>query len=400
MSETLYKNHAIHTTIAQILGMQGDEELFKVPTPLNDDQRWQLERAFEIARIVQGYLDQTPSTLVPMSCLANLQAGVAAVLSGLSSFRAEKNPTYLATLSQRVDELIPHLSRFAVKGKVLSPGKIGEIVDDLRARSHDAVKAVTKEKEALEQKIASLVAVIATQEAKVSELSLAVEAHKKEAVAVTAEVKGEYATTEKELRAEFDAAILKMKSEYEEFSNKTKTAAEAHLTELNSKETKAKTILSLIGNDAISGQYRATATKESEAANRWRSGTIAFFVVGVLIALSAFIQHFMNPATPENFWTFAMRFVTAIAITLPAFYTARESARHRTNADRARTRDLELATLDPFIERLGNKDEIKAKLVERYFGNDIEAHEIKQPIDTKGATELVKVIMDGIAKIR
>lgn len=380
--------------------MQGDEELFKVPTPLNDDQRWQLERAFEIARIVQGYLDQTPSTLVSMSYLANLQAGVAAVLSGLSSFRAEKNPTYLATLSQRVDELIPHLSGFAMKGKVLSNGKIGEIIDDLRARSHDAVKAITKEKEALEQKIAGLVALVSTQEAKVSELADTVEAHKKEAIAVKAEVKGEYATTETELRAEFTAAILKMKSEYEEFSNKTKTAAEAHLSELNSKETKAKTILNLIGNDATSGQYRTTATKESEAANRWRWGTIAFFVVGVLIALSAFIQHFMNPATPENFWTFAMRFVTAIAITLPAFYTARESARHRTNADRARTRDIELATLDPFIELLGNKDEIKAKLVERYFGNDVEAHEIKQPIDTKGATELAKVIMDGIAKIR
>ena len=52
MSETLYKNHAINTTIAQILGMQCDEELLNVPTALNDDQRWQFERAFEIARIV------------------------------------------------------------------------------------------------------------------------------------------------------------------------------------------------------------------------------------------------------------------------------------------------------------------------------------------------------------
>ena len=93
---------------------------------------------------------------------------------------------------------------------------------------------------------ASLVAVIAVQETKVSELSLAVEAHKKEAVAVKEEVKGEYATTEKELRAEFDAGILKMKGEYEEFSNKTKTAATEHLKELNSKEEQAKTILSLI----------------------------------------------------------------------------------------------------------------------------------------------------------
>lgn len=399
MSETLYKNHAIHTTLMQLLGMQNDEELFKVPSPLNDEQRWQLERAFEIARVVQGYLDQTPSTLVSMPYLANLQNGMSAVLSGLSSFRSEKNPTYLATLSQRIDELIPHLSAFAMKGKTPSNWKIGEIVDGLRTQSHDAVKALTKEKEALEQKIAGLVALVSTQETKVTELADAVEAHKKEAIAVKAEVQGEYATTETALRAEFAAAILKMKGEYEEFSNKTKTTAEAHLTELNSKETEAKNILNLIGNDAISGQYRATATKESEAADRWRQGTIAFFVVGVLIALSAFILHLMNPA-PENFWTFAMRFVTAIAITLPAFYTARESARHRTNADRARTRDIELATLDPFIGLLENKDEIKAKLVERYFGNDVEAHEIKQPIDTKGATELVKVIMDGIAKIR
>jgi hypothetical protein len=32
MSETLSKKHAIHTTIAQILGMQSDEELLNVPT--------------------------------------------------------------------------------------------------------------------------------------------------------------------------------------------------------------------------------------------------------------------------------------------------------------------------------------------------------------------------------
>jgi hypothetical protein len=401
MSETLYKNHAIHTTVTQVLGMQSDDELFKVPSPLNDEQRWQLERAFEIAKIVQGYLDQTPSTLVSMPYLANLQSGMSAVLSGLSSFRSEKNPTYLATLSQRIDELIPHLSAFAMKGKTPSNGKIGEIVDGLRTQSHDAVKALTKEKETLEQKIASLVADITTQEAKVSELALAVEAHKKEIVAVKAEVQGEYATTETALRAEFATAILKMKGEYEEFSKKTKTAAEAHLTELNSKEEQAKKILELIGSDAIAGNYRNTAVKESEAADRWRIGTIAFFGIGVLVALTAFGMHFFHPATLDNFWAFAMRFVTAIAIATPAFYTARESARHRTNADRARQRDIELASLNPFIELLSQeqKDEIRMKLVERYFGSDIEPHEIKQPLNVKEIIELVKATSDGIAKV-
>ena len=92
-----------------------------------------------------------------------------------------------------------------------------------------------------------------------------------------------------------------------------------------------------------------------------------------------------------------MRFVTAVAIALPAFYTSRESARHRTNSDRARQKELELTSLGPFIEFLPQeaKDTIRQKLTERYFGNDIDAHEIKLPVDLG---TLVKDLTGIIAK--
>lgn len=83
-----------------------------------------------------------------------------------------------------------------------------------------------------------------------------------------------------------------------------------------------------------------------------------------------------------------------MAVALPALYTARESARHRTNADRARQRELELTTLGPFIELLPNdkKAEIRDRLTDRYFGGEVEPHEVHSPIDPERITKLVEAI--------
>jgi len=83
----------------------------------------------------------------------------------------------------------------------------------------------------------------------------------------------------------------------------------------------------------------------------------------------------------------AVRLLYALAIAAPAFYTARESARHRTNADRARQTELELASLGPFIELMKeqDKEEIRKSLIPTYFGRPVDAHEIKTVLD--GATK-------------
>ena len=403
MSDANYKVHPIRSTIEQIFALDGDEELFNVPTPLSEEQQWQLDRVFEVARVIEGYLDQTPSTLVSMPYLSNVQVGMNEVLTQISGFRANKNVGHLANASDQIDRsVLPHMQNaFGVAPKVSASGKLGEIIDDTRSRSQNAIMALEKEKEALGQQIVALTAQVTAQDLRLSELTLAVETQKKEAVAVTAVVTGEYAKTDQELRALFKTSAEAMASEYKDFQKVTLVAAETHLQVLADKESEAKKIVQVVGNIGVTGNYQKIAQLESAVADNWRYATIGFFGTGVALAIIAFVVHLLQGSNPENGWTFAMRFVTAIAIAAPAFYTARESARHRTNADRARQRELELASLGPFIEMMppDQKDSIRSKLVERYFGSPVESHDAKQPFDTKDAIELVKVTMDGAVKI-
>jgi hypothetical protein len=388
MSDTIYKNHAIHNTVKQILSLQEDEELSRISTLLNDDQKWQLERMFEIARVVEGYLDQTPSTLILFSALDTVQSGLSAVLREVSDFRTDKNVSHLTAINNSIDQsIIPYLNAFAIKGKALSPTKIAALTDDLRARSHEAIKALTIEKEALEQRIASLNTLITAQETQIGELSVAVAAQKKEAVAVTAVVEGQYAKTEKELRAEFDAALLKMKGEYKEFSDNTTTKADAHLEVLNSKEEKAKELVQIIGNIGVTGNYQKSAEKEGDAANFWRGVTVVVFIIAIVVGIWTLYEYGEKPSLEVAL----IRMLFAVVITFGAVYTGRESARHRTNSDNAKRVELELASLGPYLDTLpkDKQDELKEKLAPRYFGNVGAPHEVKSLVD----------MSDGVAKV-
>ena len=72
-------------------------------------------------------------------------------------------------------------------------------------------------------------------------------------------------------------------------------------------------------------------------------------------------------------WTKSLiRLIAAAALSYPATYAARESSKHRRLETINRNAELELASINPFIEILpeAKKQAIKEKLVEKYFGND------------------------------
>lgn len=83
------------------------------------------------------------------------------------------------------------------------------------------------------------------------------------------------------------------------------------------------------------------------------------------MAAATFYKFYHEPVSSTNTFAIAVRLLYALAIAAPAFYTARESARHRTNADRARQTELELASLGPFIELMEDKvkEEIRKSLI-------------------------------------
>ena len=84
-------------------------------------------------------------------------------------------------------------------------------------------------------------------------------------------------------------------------------------------------------------------------------------------------------------WTKSIiRIVAAAALSYPATYAANESSKHRKQENYNRKIELELASINPFIEILAEtkKQEIKEKLVEKYFGNINNIYDSKSIDDT------------------
>lgn len=406
MSDTAYKDHPIHAALKQLLDLQQDEELAKARLALSEDQEWQIDRVFEIARVVESYLANTPSTLTSMSSLNNINSYLQQAFAELSNYRSNKNAGHVTNANTHIESIIPQLSGFAGPSIGLTEEGIGRIVGDLRARSTSAVKALTRMKDALAGEVDALKILVAAQEQKIGELTAGVEVQKKEAVAVTAEVRAAYSKTETELRSSFGEAIDTMKTGYSSLETTTKTAANNTLAELKRKEEEARKIVQVVGNIGVTGNYQNTAKTEADTANNMRTLTLVFFAAGVFIAVIVLVAHLFPGMSPIKVaeggpWELALRLLTALAIATPALYTARESARHRTNSDRAKQRELELASLGPFIELLpqAKKDEIVEKLTDRYFGSEVESHEVKPIFDPKDAFDLAKKAIDGLVKV-
>lgn len=411
MSDSAHKAHAIHTTVRQLLDLQDDTELITALSLLSDDQRWKVDRVFEVTRTVDNRLANTPATLTSSASLNSINNLLQQAFAELSNFRKNKNPGHISNADSHAEGVIPQLAGFAALPLQSGDDGLAQLISDLRARASGVAKAISEEKVALSKQVGELSSRVDAQAEKIDELSALIEAQKKEAVAVSAEVKSEYNKTESELRSEFEESLRAMKEEFGTLKSTTQESAELSLAELKRHENEAKQIVQVVGNVGVTGNYQKIALSEGRAANNWRLVTIVFFGLGIALAVIVLLSHlfpevkiaFLTYLFPEarierqpaSGWELIMRLLTAVAVTTPAFYTARESARHRTNSDRARQKELELASLGPFIELLPQekKNEIVEKMTGRYFGHDIAPHEIKTAVDTNElATALKKAI--------
>jgi hypothetical protein len=138
---------------------------------------------------------------------------------------------------------------------------------------------------------------------------------------------------------------------------------------LETKHSEAKKLVSLIGNVGVTGNYQNIANSHKKSANFWRVMAIVFMSIFSILLVWTIID-----LSSEGFnWTKSLiRLIAAAALSYPATYAARESSKHRKLETINRNAELELASINPFIEGLADdkKQMIKEKLVEKYFGNN------------------------------
>lgn len=195
-------------------------------------------------------------------------------------------------------------------------------------------------------------------------------------------------------RDEFDEEKNRLSQEVESLKESIDNGTDDLVKKLEEKLEEAKKIVGVVSDKAVTGNYQNVANDNKTKANIFR-----WIAILLMLALSGLLIYTIWDISGDTFdWTKSLvRILAAAALSYPATYAARESSKHRKLENLNRKAELELAAINPFIELLPEqkKQEIKEKLVEKYFGNN---QNIISDLDEKGDENISIGTIERIVK--
>jgi len=384
-------------TLAQLLQLQA-EPSFNEPTVASNDQfALARDKVFAQAQVIRSLMETTPATLVSSHALAQLNKHVQAALNEMNAFVANKNTGHITNAASQFEQnVLPLLWGFAPGLRSSESDDLPQIIEGLGRSASETVRQLAQERDKIAARVQEAETLATDLKSRLEAMADSAARERAEAAAAVAKLEQAFASKETERAASFDAALNKVRTDYSALEQSTKGEATALLSGLEELKSNAAKIVQVVGNIGVTGNYQRIANDEASKADFWRWATVLFLAGGVTLAGATFYRFWGEPITPESIWAIAVRLLYAIAITAPAWYTARESARHRTNSDRARQTELELASLGPFIELLPpeKKIAIREEMTKLYFGREVDSHTARAPLDA----ETVKDIAIELAK--
>lgn len=401
MTFSAYKDHPVRALVGQLLDFQGRDEFADPVVADNETAAFARDKVFAIAKLVSSLLEQTPATLASSAALSNLQANLQAPVSELSAYVSNKNVGHITNAAAQCEQsVLPLLWGLPQQIASLTEPSFAALVQKQAEVSLQTVHLLVEQRDSLSSSLKEVETRAEVLSGRLDILQEATVRDRAEAAAAVANLQKAFAEKEIERVAAFDATTLGFKQDYEALRMNLSSKADDALNDLEEQRGKAARIVQVVGNIGVTGNYQQIANSEGTQANFWRWATVAIFGVGISVAAATFVKFWNEPFSTENTWSVVVRLLYAIAITAPAWYTARESARHRTNSDRARQTELELASIGPFIELMpeDKKIAIRETLTKNYFGKPIDAHDIQPPMDMASMKDFVVELVKAIKR--
>lgn len=392
MTVKAYKEHPVRETLDRIRSMQTATEMTAPDIASNENYSFARDKIFAITRALWSLLEQTPATLVNNSGLSQLHSNLQNPLSELTQFLSDKNAGHLQNAASQMEQnILPLFSIFGANAKTLNKVEAAQLIESVQLSASQSINQLASERDKLNSDLGVLRDEVKKQQERIESLVETVSRERSEAAATVSNLERQYAEKEIERNALFEKLLSDLSNKYSKSQLDTNENANSLIENLTKLRDDASKIVQVVGNIGVTGNYQQIAETEAKQANFWRWTTVVFFACGVGIAIATFVKFYHSTIDASNVWTIAIRLLYAIAITAPAWYTARESARHRSNSDRAKQTELELASIGPFIELMpeDKKIEIREKLAQSYFGRDVSPHTVKNPVDITQIKDLV-----------
>lgn len=396
---SILTDHPINAVINNLLAFADDERLPKLEAALPPELRPGVGRVFNFARLTRDLLQKSAPEEVSLTGLNGVNSNLQQVYSEFSAFLAAGNQANLTNALSSLDNAA-NIFAWAFYDRPVKGAKPQfESVESVRKAAEKAIASIETRAGELNSSIANSATRLQSQDERIAELTSVVDQMRSTASAAVAGIQQQFNENLSAYRAEIDDLKSKFRATQQEFSAEATHDAEKLITELEAQRNKAAQIVQIVGNIGVTGNYQNRAAQEQWQANFWRWITLILFAAGVALVTVNLILNFKGRI---DLTALIARFAIAVTIALPALYTARESARHRTNADRAKQTELELASLGPFLETLPvqQRQEIIAELAKSYFGREVEAHEVHAPISIDEIQKTIAATTDLVSKVK
>jgi hypothetical protein len=392
-------DHPINGVITNLLAFAEDERIAKVEPGLPVELQAGLGRVFNFARLLRDLLERSAPEEVSLGGLNAVNSNLQQVYSEFSAFVGSGNQANLANALANLDNATNVFVWTFFNRPVKGAKPQFEAVESVRGAAEKAIASISARGEQFQRAVAATGAQLQGQNERIDQLNATLEEVRSGSTAAIASIQQQFSENLSAYRTEFDDLKTKFRSTQQEFSAEATQKAKDLIRELESQRDQAAKIVQVVGNIGVTGNYQKRAADEQTQANLWRGITLALFGSGVLLVTVNLILNFTGHV---DLPTLIARFAIAVTVAIPALYTARESARHRTNADRAKQTELELASLSPFLEGLDatKRKEIIASLATSYFGQHVETHEVKAPVSLDEIQKTIASASEFVGKVK
>ncbi|MFF9262693.1 MULTISPECIES: AAA family ATPase [Streptomyces] len=392
--EKQYKTHSVWTLAQDIQDLLSSSAERVTP-----DERDYFDR-LKMAMAYICEMGQEPVLIIPMTALNNLHQNLAQIQSNITTWNNGGGSNYLTSAAEgyldTVFDIIrtwpPSKDRYARGLRAAATefvadaqsamdsirDRVGELQRNIEETTNNTYNDFSRLLENAREQIDVNQEEVAQLRTDVSNMSVTVTAQAQrldQAINAyqTSYSEAEASRTESHQRAlekladETVSAAERARTQSDDLLTAQKESGQKILEEMAALNEQTVQLVNAIGLTGTATEYGRYAEQERKSANTWRLGAVSAFACSFLLFLATLLVSHIDEKTPWQ--VIAVRFGGSIALLAGGLYMARESSQHRQEERRAKSVQLDLAALDPFIVNLPSeqRESIKAAAAARLF---------------------------------
>lgn len=328
---------------------------------------------------VEARLASADLSLALPGSLPNADGSINAALGELNQYQANGNVGHLTNAINHLFNAFRYAEELPLPMALMGETYPAQSVESLRASAEQSLIAVGNTRETVARDFAQL-------QGKVDSLTQLVETQTTRLDTALVDQQGLFQKAQEDRFTTNAVAMTELANKAQELRNQLGKDASSLMVEMERMRDQAQTLLQIIGNAGMAGEYAKTANRSRTATLIWQG--IAALSLMALVGFALYAYHAITDTASDISHILGRVFVAATFGVLAAYASRQADQAHRIE-ERNRRYALVLSSIDPYLANLEPEQRTAVKI-------DLAKSLFAQPTSESGV--IAEGAFDGNAK--